>query len=88
MIYLYILQKMCFLQIFGTKTKAKNKATFGNIEYNSRDICTDSKCFFALKYFLLIQSNLPLAHYLLLAASQLSKKHISGRLLKCQTFFL
>lgn len=32
-IYLYIRQKMCFLQIFGTKTKAK-KATFGNIEYN------------------------------------------------------
>lgn len=51
MIYLYILQKMCFLQIFGTKTKAKNKATFGNIEYNSRDICTDSKCFLHLNIF-------------------------------------
>lgn len=79
---------MCFLKIFGTKTKPKKKTTLGNIGYNSRDICTYASVF-ALKYFILIQSNLSLAQYLLLAAPrrQLSKKkRISGRLLKCRTF--
>lgn len=43
---------MCFLQIFGTKTKArKKKPHFGNIEYNGIEICTIVRCF-AFKYFL------------------------------------
>lgn len=36
---------MCFLQIFGTKTKAKKKPHFQNIEYNGIEICTRVRCF-------------------------------------------
>lgn len=74
------------------KQKPKKKATFGNIGYNSGNICTDSV--FALQNFLLIQSNLSCS--VSAAGSTLETivkkkkkkaKHISGRLLKCRTFF-
>lgn len=75
MIYLYILQKNVLSKNLWNKNKTQKKTTLGNIGYNSRDICTYASVF-ALKYFLLIQSNLSLAQYLLLAAPrrQLSKK--------------
>lgn len=43
-------KKSAFLQIFGTKTKAKKQkqktnTRFGNIEYNSWEICTIISCF-------------------------------------------
>lgn len=103
-IYLYIGKRCAFYKSLEqktkqnkqkqkkTKTKAKKKKPhFGNIEYNSIEICTIVRCF-AFKYFLLTQRQ-NLASCSVIAAGSISKynyqpKYVSGRLISMLDFAL